>query len=42
MVVAAEGVEKPPGYDRKTDKDGLLMRAISTERVIAALDKIAA
>jgi ADP-heptose:LPS heptosyltransferase len=41
MVVAAEGVEKPPGYDRKTDKDGLLMRAISTERVIAALDKVA-
>jgi len=37
VVVQADQSLKPPGYDRKTDREGVLMRSIPPEQVLSAL-----
>lgn len=40
QVVAADPALKPAGYDRRKDKEGVLMRAISPDRVLDALQRV--
>jgi len=42
IAIQADPALKPDGYDRRKDKEGVLMKAIQPEQVLAALEKVLA
>lgn len=40
IVIEADHAERPKDYDRRLDKDGILMKLISVEEVLEALDSL--